>query len=155
MVGLELGFEHLLKKGPPGRCFVSLIPHLHPDRVIVVVDRVPGIEQIADPVSDAAKPLVAFGVVLEGLVVEPVREHVEQQPFERRALHIDSFRSGRRGHCRASMTGERHHRTGEAPVEGAGRERGHAGHLDRAVERLVVVTETLVVGAVPGLVGVV
>ena len=149
--GFEVGVQHLPKQRLAGRGFVSLVLHRHPVTAVVVADRAPGIEQVADAVPNAAQPFGTFGVVPEGLLADPCPECVEQQRFERRAFHLDAFHPLRRRHRRPGVAGQRHQRSRKAPVQGARGERGHARDLDRAVEGLVVVPKTLVMGTIRGL----
>ena len=118
------------------------------DLPVAVEDVLPRVEQVNDPVLDAAQAFLAFELVSQRLRVDPVLERVEKAALDLRAHVVDLLSPPWRRQPRLGVAGQSDECAREAAVERPGGERRHAPDLDRPVERLVIVTETLVVGAV-------
>src|SRR4051812_20609705 len=87
------------------------------------------------------------------MVSRPFREPLRH---EREVLSFghDGIGSAGASHGRVPMTRESDGGGGERPVQSPRGERGDAGGLDAAVEGLVPGGEALIVGPIPGLVGI-
>ena len=80
---LEVLVEHFSKQRPAYLQLVLLVLHGNAGGPMVLEDLSPRIEQVYDPVLDAAQTLLPFSFVGDRLLADALEEHIEELAFER------------------------------------------------------------------------
>ena len=129
--GVEPGLQHVAQEGLAGiRPLVLLVAHPRRDVLVVGDDGDPRIQQVDDPVVDAAFPGFPFGTGGEVLLVKPLPEHAQEVRLKLVPDPGKPFGAVGRGQGRVPVPGQGDHCAGEPAVKCARGERRDAADLD-------------------------